>query len=271
VNLSTRSSLFDYFFDPEYRANFNVATRQVPLVWLMYMLCIPLSKMLVWLNCAPTTVTHISNLLAVASVICLGSGADPWLFVFLWVASLFFDIADGTVARVTGKSSASGSFYDHMSDQVKVIALFLAAALRYDIPTIWILSYLVNAGFLFMTVVNQVSAMRSLRLSQHGTPGGAPATSGGDVGQTRAVGVGALRSMLRRHPGLKRVLLGIYVSIFAIYGNSFLLVIPLAFGETWAVGTMIFFGIVVLRSLFVLLAQSARVNRELTSRRISWK
>jgi hypothetical protein len=70
---------------------------------------------------------------------------------------------------------------------------------------------------------------------------------------------------------LKRILGGINVSIFAIYGNSMLLVLPLPFGENWAIGAMIFFGIIVLRSLLVVLVDSAKVNRELTSRRVSWK
>lgn len=268
--MSSQSSLLDRIFDPEYRANINAATRKVPLLWFMYVLCIPLSKFLVKLRWSPTTITHISNLLAVASVISLAVGTNPWQFVVLWVAALFFDMADGTVARVTKRSSARGSFYDHMSDQVKVIALFLAAALRYDTVEIWILSYLVNAGFLFLGVVIHVSAVRSLRLS-HRAPVAESASAATDVGRPTEVRVNRLKAVLVKSPALKRILGGIYVSIFAIYGNSMLLVLPLAFGEVWAIGTLGLFGIVVLRSLIIVVLQGARVSRELDTHGVSWK
>lgn len=83
LSLFPLSPLFDRIFDPEYRANINEATRKVPLLWFMYVLCVPLTKSLVWIELSPTTITHISNLLAAASVICLRSGANPWLFVVL--------------------------------------------------------------------------------------------------------------------------------------------------------------------------------------------
>jgi hypothetical protein len=266
-----RNGLFDKIFDPEYRRNLNQATRQVPLLRALYVLCIPLAKVLVRLNCSPTIITHASNLLACGAVAALAWAQNPWLFPALWLAALFFDIADGIVARTTKRSSASGSFYDHMSDQVKVMALFLGAGLRYDSTTIWVLCYATGAGFLFMSVVNQVHAVRSLRLSAGAGDPGAGARAPADVRQTNTGARGALRSFLRRHPRLREVLIGIHASIFVMYGNSMLLVLPLAFGESWAVATLAFFGIVTLRSLLLLLAAAARVNRELTSSGIPWK
>ena len=261
--------LLDRVFDPEYRRNLNRATLQVPLLRALYLLCIPLSKALVQLGWSPTSITHVSNLLAVGAVAALIWAENPWLFPALWLAALFFDMADGTVARTTGRASASGSFYDHMSDQIKVIALFLGAGLRYETTTIWILCYAVGTGFLFMTVVNQILALRSLRLSvrsrvheQEDAGTGPPPTGGAR---------GALRSFLRRHPRLRSTLLGIHASIFAMYGNSMLLVLPLGLGETWAIATLAFFAIVTLRSLLRILIAVAKVNRQLALTGIPWK
>ena len=260
------SRLLDRIFDPEYRRNLNPATRQVPLLHALYLLCIPLSKALVRLNCSPTFITHLSNVSAAAAVAALAWAENAWLFPVLWLTALFFDIADGIVARTTRRTSASGSFYDHMSDQVKVIALFLAAGIRYGSTTVWILCYVVCAGFLFMTVVNHVYAVRSLRLSTRpDRPTAAPSLA--DPGAPRA----ALRSFLSRHPRLRRVLLGLHASIFIMYGNSMLLVLPLGLGETWATATLAFFGLVTLRSLLLIIAGVARVNQQLTLAGIPWK
>lgn len=261
--------LLDRVFDPEYRRNLNQATLRVPLLRALYLLCIPLSKALVRLGWSPTSITHVSNLLAIGAVAALIWAENPWLFPALWLASLFFDIADGTVARTTGRASASGSFYDHMSDQVKVIALFLGAGLRYETATIWVLCYAVGTGYLFMTVVNQVLALRSLRLS---TRPRAREQEQPGTDMPPATGMrGALRSFMRRHPRLRSTLLGIHASIFDMYGNSMLLVLPLGLGETWAIATLAFFAIVTLRSLLLLLIAAANVNRQLALTGTPWK
>jgi hypothetical protein len=44
---------------------------------------------------------------------------NPFIFPVFWLLGLFFDISDGMVARITKQTSASGSFYDHISDQVR--------------------------------------------------------------------------------------------------------------------------------------------------------
>jgi phosphatidylglycerophosphate synthase len=261
--------LLDTIFDPEYRRNLNPATRQVPLLHALYLLCIPLAKILVRLGCTPTFITHLSNASAAAAVAALVWAQSPWLFPALWLAALFFDIADGIVARTTGRTSASGSFYDHMSDQVKVIALFLAAAIRYQSMAIWILCYAVCAGFLFMTVVNHVHAVRRLRLLARASPSGAAAP--GETGTGRGSPRAALRAFLSRHPTLRSALVGVHASIFVMYGNSMVLVLPLSFGETWAVASLALFGLVTLRSLLVIIAAVTRVNHQLTLAGIPWK
>jgi phosphatidylglycerophosphate synthase len=255
-------SLVDRLFDPAYRQNLNPATRQVPLLYALYFLCIPLSKSLVRLGVTPTTITHMSNALAIGAVASLAFAASPWWFPLLWLAALCFDIADGTVARTTGAASAQGSFYDHMSDQAKVAALFLCTGARYDTTEIWLLSYAAGATFLFLSVVNQVYGTRSLRLKL-----GTPAASAEAPPQTR----GALSRFMRSNPRLKALLLGVWASVFLMYGNSMVLVLPLSFGADWAVATLLFFWIVTLYNLAGVLRAATRVNAQLTAARIPWK
>lgn len=264
-----RTPLLDWMFDPEYRRHLNQATREVPLLHAMYLLCIPLGKALVWARCSPTTITHISNLLAACSVAALAWAPNPWLFPLLWLAALCFDIADGIVARSTGTASASGSFYDHMSDQLKVVALFCGAGLRYDTSAVWLLCYATCASFLFMSVVNQVRALRGLRLATRST-GTIPDAGVADA--PRSGGARArLKSFLQGRPRLKKALLGVHASVFVMYGNSMLLVLPLGFGESWALATLVFFWFVTLRSILSSLAAASRVNRQLTLSGIPWK
>jgi len=265
-----RASLVDRVFDRKYRDSLNRATREVPLLHLLYLTCIPLSKACVRLRLSPTMISHGSNALAMLAVAALAWSDKPWLFPLLWIAALYLDIADGIVARVTNTATASGSFYDHMSDQVKVILVFLAAGLRYESTNVWILSFLVSAGFLFMNLVNQILALRTLRLSL-GTANQVPDQPTGQVEEPAKGFRARVRSALCQHPGMRNVLVGAYASVFAMYGNSMLFVLPLGLGEVWAIATLIAFGIITLRSLAIILASTSHVNRQLGIHAIPWK
>jgi len=258
-------SLLDRAFDKSYRSNLNRATRDVPLLWLIYVTCIPLAKVCVQLKLSATTISHLSNLLAAFAVAALIWVENPWAFPLLWLAALFFDIADGIVARVTRTATASGSFYDHMSDQVKVIALFLGTGVRYATDEIWILSFATCTAFLFMNLVNQIYALRSLKLA-HGIPVARELSAGESSPPT-----GALRSFLRRHPRLRSIARGAYASVFSMYGNSMLLLLPIGLGDQWALVTLAVFGIVTLHSLAMILVAVGRVNQELSRNAIPWK
>ena len=150
-------------FDTRYVEYFNRATKDVPLLYALYFLCIPLAKLLRTLGLSPTWITHLSNLLALAAICALVWASNPWWFPLLWFLALCFDIADGVVARASKSASASGSFYDHISDQVKIIGLFFAVGARYDDPRIWIMAYAINSAFLLAAVVNPAIDWRGRR------------------------------------------------------------------------------------------------------------
>jgi phosphatidylglycerophosphate synthase len=250
----------------------NPGTRVVPLLYFLYMMTIPLARGLVWLRISPNIITTGSNLIAVLSVACLVGGGNPWLFPLLWLLALMLDICDGIVARFSGKSSAQGSFYDHMSDQVKVILVFFGAAWRYQQGYFDAMCYWVATTFLFYSVVNQVVSLRSLRLAMNqpkhvdsvNMPVSPPVNT---VHPVKRV----IRWVFVHYPMVKTVVIGTYASIFVMLGNCMLLLLPLSFGQTAAWVSVLVFGVVTLRSLWSILAEGARVNRELFNSKVSWK
>ena len=76
---------------------------------------------------SPNFWTTVGLLFAFASAIAYGFGFEYGFIVggVLLLISGFFDIVDGQVARVTGKSSQRGSFLDSMFDKIAEVAIFL--------------------------------------------------------------------------------------------------------------------------------------------------
>lgn len=54
-----------------------------------------------------------------------GNGAWPYLAAWLWSISTFLDHTDGELARMSGKQSRCGHFYDLMTDAVATMGLFI--------------------------------------------------------------------------------------------------------------------------------------------------
>ena len=231
---------------------------------------VPLAKLLATIGLNPNAITSISNLLAIASVVTLVWVENPWWFPLLWLMALFFDMADGIVARVTGQTSASGSFYDHMTDLLKLILLFMGVGLRYDEVGIWLLAYSVNALFLFTIIVSHVNSSRSKRLAEAESVR-SEATSKASSVVVQEDSKSKLKIFMARHPRIKAWLLAVYSSVFVMYGNAMVLLLPLSFGKAWAVGAMILFALVTSRSLLQSLRAVAIVNRRFGEINASWK
>lgn len=62
---------------------------------------------------------------ASAAVYGAGHGLAPVVGGILLLASGFFDVVDGQVARVTSRTSERGSFLDSMSDKAAEVAVFM--------------------------------------------------------------------------------------------------------------------------------------------------
>jgi archaetidylinositol phosphate synthase len=93
---------------------------------------------------SPNHLTTIRLFVGLAAAACFLPGTYVWsnLAALLLVVSNFLDHTDGELARLTGKTSRFGHFYDLASDAVVTILLFLAIGigvgdrpgLAFDLP-----------------------------------------------------------------------------------------------------------------------------------------
>jgi archaetidylinositol phosphate synthase len=76
---------------------------------------------------SPNFWTFVGLIFAVISAIVYGLGIEYGLIIggMLLLISGFFDMVDGQVARVTGKTSIKGSYLDSMFDKIAEVAIFL--------------------------------------------------------------------------------------------------------------------------------------------------
>ena len=76
---------------------------------------------------SPNFWTTIGLVLAIISAIVYGLGMEYGLLLggILLLISGFFDMVDGQVARVSGKTSKKGSYLDSMFDKIAEVAIFL--------------------------------------------------------------------------------------------------------------------------------------------------
>jgi len=75
---------------------------------------------------SPNFWTAVGLGFAILSAIVYGMGIEFGLIIggILLLVSGFFDIVDGQVARVTGKTSKKGSYIDSMFDKIAEVAIF---------------------------------------------------------------------------------------------------------------------------------------------------
>jgi len=76
---------------------------------------------------SPNFWTCVGLVLALISAVVYGLGIEFGLIIggILLLVSGFFDVVDGQVAKVTGKTSKKGSYFDSMFDKIAEVAIFL--------------------------------------------------------------------------------------------------------------------------------------------------
>ena len=76
---------------------------------------------------SPNFWTLIGLVFALASALVYGLGLEFGLIIggILLLVSGFFDMVDGQVAKITGKTSKKGSYLDSMFDKIAEVAIFL--------------------------------------------------------------------------------------------------------------------------------------------------
>ncbi len=85
-----------------------------------------------------TTLRFLSGLLACAAFAYGTRASEIWGGVW-WVGSAFLDRADGELARLSGRSSATGHLYDYVTDVILNALLFLSigVGLRHSHLGVW--------------------------------------------------------------------------------------------------------------------------------------
>lgn len=73
----------------------------------------------------PNHLTTLRLATGLGAALCFGSGEWLNLAAWLWVMSTFLDHTDGELARLSGKQSRAGHFYDLITDAVATIGLFM--------------------------------------------------------------------------------------------------------------------------------------------------
>ncbi len=76
---------------------------------------------------SPNFWTCVGLVFALISAVVYGLGIEFGLIIggILLLVSGFFDVVDGQVAKVTGKTSKKGSYFDSMFDKIAEVAIFL--------------------------------------------------------------------------------------------------------------------------------------------------
>ena len=102
--------------------------------WIHRVARVTVVKPLVNTAVTPNQVTTVRLLTGIAAAVAIGTGSAPWQDVgaAVFVLSVVLDRADGDLARLTGRTSASGHRYDMIADAVSnaLVLIGLGIGLR---------------------------------------------------------------------------------------------------------------------------------------------
>ena len=112
-----------------------------PFQILLYAFAYPIAIIFKRIGFSPNLVTIISTLFAILAFVSLIK-SNLILFNIFWGNSFLLDYTDGTLARLTNKVGKSALRIDHVSDQLKIILIFLGFGIYYDCKEIWILTFI---------------------------------------------------------------------------------------------------------------------------------
>src|SRR5438105_2742225 len=150
-------------------------------------------------NVSPNTITTVGTLITVAASVVYATGH---IMTAGWIMNVtaFFDVADGEVARRTGRSSVFGAFYDSTLDRVADGALMAGLAFFYATNTVHHNLYMVVACLVCMVGTFLISYTRA---------------------RAEALGVDAKVGVMQRPE--RMVLLSVPQSLFGLFWNGWVL------------------------------------------------
>jgi len=101
----------------------------------------------------PNQITFLSFILGLISCYFLYINQIT-LFLITWYFSHFLDYCDGTLARLTGKTTKILLRLDHFLDLIRIIITFLFIAFYYKSDNIWILTFVFISSFFLQQILS---------------------------------------------------------------------------------------------------------------------
>jgi len=190
----------------------NKSALHNPIQVLLYAIAFPVAKLLSVSRFTPNLVTLISVFFAILSFISLAN-CKLSLFYIFWTLSYLLDYADGTLARLTNNIGKSALRLDHITDQLKLILIFLGFGVYFDDGTIWILTLLSSSTFLFYSLLNH-ELFHAIKLNEKPV-----------VDRNQKSGKIKLikRFLLRKFKVLKLIYIFSYGTLYIINGHTLML------------------------------------------------
>ncbi|MBI9012436.1 MAG: CDP-alcohol phosphatidyltransferase family protein [Clostridiales bacterium] len=111
-----------------------------------------IAKGFVKLKIRPNTITLLAFVIGIISAIFIGLEWMMLALILLWISGLF-DVLDGTVARITGKSSSVGAYMDLILDRMVEATVILGFYHAYPEHTLMYLLFFVAVLFNFTTFI----------------------------------------------------------------------------------------------------------------------
>lgn len=101
------------------------------VLFYMYVVALPVARLLVAAGCSANVITGLSFVLAAFSCVALLLDQNV-IFGILWLLSILLDLCDGMVARLKQTASAGGFDIDSFADILKMVMLFLTIEYSTD-------------------------------------------------------------------------------------------------------------------------------------------
>jgi len=119
----------------------------------LYKLAFVFSHIFKYFRITPNQITFSSILLCLISCYFLYNNQIT-LFLILWYISHFLDYCDGTLARLTAKTTKSLLRVDHFVDLIRIVITFLFISLFYNSNIIWVLTIVFLSLFFLSQILS---------------------------------------------------------------------------------------------------------------------
>ena len=107
-------------------------------------------------NCiSPNVVTLVSLILGITSALLYLIGAKL-AFIILWSLSVILDLADGVIARKSGRQSYFGYLFDMISDRIKLAVLVVTWSFVIDEPVSYIISIVILSLLCVLELITHI-------------------------------------------------------------------------------------------------------------------